>query len=177
MIRAALILVVALALSACSVFQIGERYDKSIDDDLNTFQTETVSFITSMRINAGLSAGAYTSDTAKAFYPKATARLANMMLRASLLSSRQCPISRTAPLPPIVSDAEAAAIIGAPITEDEVGGNCVVVMLDAVQAAFVRVEARHKSQGQIGETAAKLGTTAINNSVLIALGGIRSKDY
>lgn len=177
MIRAALILVVALALSACSAFQIGERYDQSIDDDLNSFQTDTVTFITSMRLNAGTAAGAFTSDAAKAFYPKATATLANIKLRAGQLSNRQCPINAAANDIALPADSILAETPEAATPKTVISGNCAEVTLLSLQKALVDLEAGHRDHNQIGRFRAQLLIEGINQSVATALSGLRAKDY
>ncbi|MGV8831525.1 MAG: hypothetical protein ACOH2N_06075 [Devosia sp.] len=177
MIRAVLIVIVALALSACSAFQIGERYDKSIDDDLNRFQTETVSFITSMRINAGAPAGAYTSEAAKAFYPKATATLSNIKLRAGQLSSRQCPVNAIANKITLPLDGVLGEIVETDQPPTVVTGNCAEVTLLSIEKQLVDLEKGHRERKQIGPIRAQWHIDGINKSVAIALSGLRAKDY
>ena len=175
--RAAVVVMIALVLTGCSSFRLGERYDKSIDDDLNAFQIETVSFITSMRLNAGTSAGAYTSDAAKAFYPKATATLSNIILRAGQLSSRPCPVNAGAgevALPAVKIDGE---VVAADAPKTMVSGNCAVVTLLSLEKELKDLEAGHRDHQQIGPIRAQLLIEGINSSVAVALSGLRAKDY
>ena len=175
MIRTTLILFVALTLSACSAFQIGERYDKSIDDDLNAFQTKTTAFIASMVQGAGTPAGGYAAPEAKSYYADAAASLSNIMLRASLLSNRVCPIGgRIAAVSTPIAPEPATTAGASSVT---VSGNCVVVTLRAVQSAFETLQINHRERGHISAFDASISTRAIDNSVFIALSGLRAKDY
>lgn len=176
-IRAALILIVALWLGGCSSFQLGERYDKSIDEDLNTFQTETVSFVTSMRLNAGTPAGAYTSDAAKAFYPKATAALSNIKLRAALLTTRSCPVNAIANSITLPAGSAPAGLSGAAQAKNMVTGNCAEVTLLSLQKELADLEAGHRDHQQIGAIRAQFVIDGITRSVAVALSGLRAKDH
>ena len=176
MIRAALLLLFALALSGCTSFQLGERYDKSIDDDLNAFQLETVSFITSMRLNAGSPQGAYTSDAAKAFYPKATATLSNIKMRSGLLGGRPCPINAIANSITLPVDGTLGELSDTIQPRILVTGNCAEVTLLSLEKQLADLEAGHREHQQIGAIRAQWLIEGINKSVAIALYGLRAKD-
>lgn len=176
MLRAIVVLLVVLVVSGCSSFQLGERYDKSLDDDLSAFQIEAVTFVASMRLNSGTPAGAFTSDAARAFYPKASGTLSNIVVKAGLLSSRQCPINGIANsigLPTIKIGGET---IAADTPKTVVTGNCAVVTLLALQNVLADLEASHRDHQKIGPVRGQLAIDDINKAVATTLSGLRAKD-
>lgn len=182
------VLVLAGLLAGCSSFRLGEPYDKSIEDDLNTFQKSAIAFITTMQLNAASAKGAYDSDAAKTYYATETALLTNLQTRADLLSDRPCPIGKVgalvAGLPgpssdKAIHDAELkAGLVAAAATGPalDTSGNCISIVVRGVRLAEMDLQLDHMEKGKISSTVAELGIEEINAAVRVALQAIRSRN-
>ncbi len=176
-----------LALAACASFRIGEPYDKTIEGDLNAFQKSAVAFITSMQLNAASPSGRYDSAEAKAYYASAESTLANLQLRADLLSGRACPIGKVAAL---VASLPAVAPTGA-LHDAEVrlglaasgsgaldtSGNCIAIVVRGVHLAELDLQGDHMTIGHLAPQTAQLDAKEISDAVRVALLAIRSRNF
>jgi hypothetical protein len=180
-IRAVPALALAALLVGCTAVQFGERYDKSIDDDLNAFQKTTAEFLKTMTQEAATAKGAYGSDVAKKYYATATATLSNLELRAQLLSGRECPVNQLAGAieqSALTEIAAAEAKAGVtPVDAATPSGNCIKILITNVEVAERGLEADHREQGHLTPIANQLAGIEIDHAVSIALAALRSKKY
>ena len=174
----ALALTLFILASACTTIQIGEPYDKVIDDDLNGYQKQVVEFIKTMEQNAGNNEGRYASPTAKKFYASSSATLANLQLRADVLSGRTCPIARVEAL--VTAAGFAVPATTAPESAEDIydtAGNCVSIVLRGVRLAHADLEEDHKELGRLTPAVALLNRQAIEAAIRVALLAVHSKKY
>lgn len=178
-VRLVLVCLFLTVFTACSSVRIGEPYDAEIDAQLNSFQTSAAAFIKDMDENSSSKDGSYTSDKAKKYYVNSSAVIANLELRAKLLSARECPSKDISDgmavmLPSGLKEFAAEDRLVPPKLE---GLNCISVAIAAVRVANQSLEYTHKSKGRITHTTALLKQEAIDNSTYMALSAIRSKKY
>lgn len=174
-------LVVCVILSGCTMLQPGEPYDKSIDDDLNAFQTSTAEFLKTMSQEVATAKSAYGSDVAKKYYATSAATLSNLELRAQLLSGRECPVNKLTGAiaqSALAEIAAAQAKAGVPeVSSERPSGNCMQILVQNVKVAEQGLEADHREQGHLTPIAIQLGGHEIDHAVSIALVALRSKKY
>ncbi|MBB2671521.1 UNVERIFIED_ORG: hypothetical protein GGE44_001072 [Rhizobium esperanzae] len=171
---------ICLALTGCGSFTIGVPHDQEIDNQLNDFQKSTAAFIKSMQMSAGSAKGGYHSDEAKTYYANAAASLANLQMRADMLSSRPCfpaGVPKGGAGTSVAGVADAERRLGAAATEPTLGvkGNCLSIMIRQLRQAEGQLEEDHKSSGRISEEVAEIDGKEIDASVRQALIGLRSK--
>jgi hypothetical protein len=174
-------------LTSCNTVQIGEPYSKDMDDQLNAYHVSAIEFINTMEQAAGKPAGAFTSDTAKAFYAKADADLDNLQIKADVLSSRKCPLSYLAKAPslqpsaalksPIVGTATArkSETSSIPDATQDLSGNCISIVIRNVRLAQQNLESDHKQTNKLSPIVGELNRDQIDAAVRVALAAIRAK--
>ncbi|MDA4845832.1 hypothetical protein [Hoeflea poritis] len=183
MLRSLTVFLVVATLSGCLTVQFGEPYDKVIDDELNSFQKSTAEFLKSMQQNSGNAKSSYGSDESKKYYASSSASLSNMMLRASLLSDRECPSQRVAKIatPALTPSVErldrAEAGLGISSSNNEgtfAGMNCSTVAIWSLQETHKNLEADHREYGRLSAGVAQLNGLSIDQSVRVALTTVRA---
>ncbi|MGO7667536.1 hypothetical protein ACC697_34585 [Rhizobium ruizarguesonis] len=171
---------ICLALTGCGSFTIGVPHDQEIDNQLNDFQKSTAAFIKSMQMSAGSAKGGYHSEEAKTYYANAAASLANLQMRADMLSSHPCfpaGVPKDGEGTSVAGVIDAERRLGAAATEPTLGvqGNCLSIMIRQLRQAEGQLEEDHKSSGRISEEVAEIDGKEIDASVRQALIGLRSK--
>jgi hypothetical protein len=177
--------VFVVTLSACTVFEIGERYSQQIDDELNAYHKQASQFIKSMEQNAGTPQGTFSSAEAKTFYAEASATLANVELQAAVLSPRRCPTdylqkiaSQLAPAALQPEEASGASADNAPQpTGSGTTGNCLSIVVHGVSLAQQDLELDHKDAGKLTPTVGTFNQQQIDAAVRVALTTLRAKKY
>ena len=176
-----------LLLQGCTTVKLGEPYDSQIEDGLNSYEKSAVEFIKSSEQNYNNSKGAYDSEVSKKYYASADATLANLQIRADILSTRECPVARVAQLAALLGTsgidadlAQAEKRAGVPVdqvgpTNVDASGNCVSIVIRGVRLAQANLEADHREKGKISPTVALLDREEIDAAVRVALTTVQAK--
>lgn len=177
---------VLLFLSGCTSAQVGVPYDQKIDDELNTYHKSAVQFIKSMEQAAGTPEGRFGNEKAQKFYAESAANLANVQVRADVLSGKEC---FNKPVQNLIKKSDFASIdatlqqkqntLGGTDSQSKIAtspsGNCLAVMVRGVRLAQQRLESDHQTMDKLTPTVATLNQESISASVTVALKGLRAK--
>jgi len=177
---------VLLIVSGCTSTLIGVPYDQKIDDELNAYHKSSVQFIKSMEQAAGTPEGRFGNKNAQKFYAESAANLANIQVRADVLSDKEC---FNKPVQTVIEKGDFAAIdeklqqkqraLGGLDSQFKIttspSGNCLALMVRGVRLAQQRLESDHKSMDKLTPSVATLNQESISASVTVALKGLRAK--
>lgn len=175
-----------LFLSGCTSAQIGVPYDQKIDDELNAYHKSAIQFIKSMEQAAATPEGRFRNEKAQKFYAESAANLANVQVRADVLSGKEC---FNKPVQNLIGKSDFASIddtlrqkqntVGSADSPSKITtspvGNCLAVMVRGVRLAQQRLESDHQLMDKLTPTVATINQESINASVTVALKGLRAK--